>query len=133
MTTSYLFKWFCIPVLGLALAQPADAATPSDPGAVETVEMASFKVRSGVTHEAVLAARRQLQRFLAAAPGYVSSRLVREADGTYTDLVVWRDAAAAHAAAAAAMENADAGAYFALIDETSVVMRHAAVVAVFER
>lgn len=137
MTThSHLFKWFMASVFGLALGQPStagDGAAAASADAVETVEMASFKVRTGVSHEAVLAARQQLQSYLSAAPGYLSSRLVRDADGTYTDLVVWRDAASAHAAAKAALQDADAGAYFALIDEATIVMRHAGVVADFSR
>ena len=69
----------------------------------EIIEWAPFRLRAGVSEEALTQASNALQRdFLQSQPGFVSRRLLRAADGSYVDMVVW----ASEAQAMAAMEQA---------------------------
>ncbi|WP_051208175.1 hypothetical protein [Saccharospirillum impatiens] len=57
-------------------------------------------------------------------PGFVDRHFGTGDNDTFIDLVHWQDMAAAKAAAAAVMQMPEFGAFFALIDETTVQMMH---------
>jgi hypothetical protein len=81
------------------------------------VEWAPFRLVSGATEQALLAASESLQRdFLGRQRGFVRRELLRGADGQWVDLVHWEDEAAAHAVLAAAMESSVCAEYFKLME-----------------
>ena len=80
----------------------------------ETIEVAPFRLRDGVTEARLLEASEAIQRdFLARQPGFLRRDLARAADGRWADVVYWADEPSAHAAMARAGESAACRAYFA--------------------
>jgi hypothetical protein len=80
------------------------------------VEWAPFRLREGITEQALLEASELLQRdFLAGQPGFIRRELLRGADGQWVDLVHWADDAAAQAVFATAMESPVCAEYFKLM------------------
>jgi hypothetical protein len=117
-----------IPLLPAALPfAPADAARA---GAADgsVAEIVTFRLAGATPEAGFLEAARATGPLLAAAPGFVSRRLSRGPDGTWTDHVEWSSFAAAEAAARAIMSNPAAGPFLAAIDPASIVMRHEALV-----
>lgn len=86
----------------------------------------TFRLVAGSEPAAFLEAARATEAPLRGQPGFLRRRLVLGADGQWTDWVEWRDAASAQAAAAAMMEVPAFGPFMAMIDGSSVVMRHEA-------
>ena len=85
-------------------------------GGGEAIELAPFRLRQGVTEDALLAAADAIQRdFLGRQPGFVRRELARGADGRWADVVYWADGAAAEAAMEKAGESAACRAYFELM------------------
>lgn len=111
----------------LALASlvfaPADAVHGAEPTA-GIAEIVRFRLNDGVTDAGFLDATRRMQPVVEAAPGYVSRRLSKNADGSWTDYVVWTDLANAQSAATTIFENPEAEAFGKAIDPASVDMRH---------
>ena len=81
------------------------------------IEWAPFRVRAGVTVEALIAASDQLQAdFLARQPGFVSRELLRGPDQQWTDLVFWESRAAVDTAMQKVADSPACGRYFALME-----------------
>lgn len=81
------------------------------------VEWAPFRVRPGVTTEALIAASDQLHAdFLARQPGFVARELLRGPDEQWTDLVFWENRATAAAAMQRVADSPACGRYFALME-----------------
>ena len=106
----------------LPLPAPADGGRG---GVATCVEMVNFRLVAGTDPAAFLEAARATEAPLRALPGFLRRRLVLGADGQWTDREEWRDAASAQAAGAM-METPAFGAFMAMIDGASVVMRHEA-------
>ncbi|OQW56116.1 MAG: hypothetical protein A4S17_14005 [Proteobacteria bacterium HN_bin10] len=82
----------------------------------EVIEWAPFKLKAGVSEEALLRASQQLQReFLDRQAGFVSRRLLRSGDGSYVDMVVWASQEEAASAMEVAAQSTTCSAYFALM------------------
>lgn len=82
----------------------------------QMIEWAPFQVREGVTEEELLAASHELQSgFLERQAGFVRRELLRGPDGSWCDLVYWKDATAAKSAIAHAMESPACARYFGLM------------------
>ena len=113
-----------LPAALLALA-PADALRAGPPDA-PVAEIVTFRLDTATPEAAFLAAARATGPLLAAAPGFVSPRLSRGADGTWTDHVEWSSLAEAEAAARAILSDPAAGPFLAAIDPSTIVMRHEA-------
>jgi hypothetical protein len=111
------------PVARPALA-PADAARAGANGPV--AEIVTFRLAPGTTEPAFLAAARATGTLLDGAPGFVSRRLSKGADGGWTDHVAWASLAEAGAAAARIMSDPAAAPFLAAIDPASIRMRHEA-------
>jgi antibiotic biosynthesis monooxygenase (ABM) superfamily enzyme len=95
-------------------------APQSDP----VTEIVTFRLAPGVTEAAFLAAARGTEAFVAAAPGFVSRRLSRGEDGTWTDHVEWSSMADAVAASEALMADPAALPFLQAIDPATISMRH---------
>ena len=106
----------------LAALAPADAARGADAGPV--TEIVTFRLAADISEEAFLTAARATGPLLAAEPGFVSRRLSRGEDGTWTDHVAWTDLARAEAAAQRIMAAPAAAPFLTSIDPASIVMRH---------
>lgn len=107
----------------MPLPAPADGGRG---GVAPCVEVVTFRLVAGSEPAAFLEAARATEAPLRGQPGFLRRRLVLGADGQWTDWVEWRDAASAQAAAAAMMEVPAFGPFMAMIDGSSVVMRHEA-------
>lgn len=80
------------------------------------VEWAPFTLAPGVTESTLLEASAQLQAdFLDQCPGFVGRELLRQADGSWCDLVRWRDRTAVDAAMARVSESHACHRYFSLM------------------
>ena len=112
-------------VFALALA-PAEQARGQ--GTAEHVaEIVTFRLQSGVDDAAFLEAAATTIPFVEAAPGFLSRRLTRGVDGTWTDYVVWSSMANAKAAAEALMADPAVLPFLEAIDPESITMRHEAI------
>lgn len=92
------------------------------------IELAEFRLLPGVGDDALTAALRDLDAFLAQQQGFIRRRTLRDGDQC-ADLVEWRDRACANSAAEAVMQSPVAARYFALLDLDSARMRHFDVIA----
>jgi hypothetical protein len=110
-------------ILALAALAPADAVRGGD-AAGPVAEVVTFRLAAGAGEASFLDAARATGPLLAAEPGFVSRRLSKGADGTWTDHVVWTSLAEAEAAAARIMEAPAATPFLMSIDPGSIVMRH---------
>jgi hypothetical protein len=113
-----------LPAALLAFA-PADVAR-GDAADGWVAEIVTFRLLTATSEGAFLNAARATGPLLAAAPGFVSRRLSRGPDGTWTDHVEWTSLAHAEAAADAIMKDPAAGPFLAAIDPATIVMRHEA-------
>jgi hypothetical protein len=89
-------------------------------------EIVTFRLAPGITDTAFLDAARGTGALVAAAPGFVSRRLSRGEDGTWTDHVEWASMDQAVAAARTVMADPAALPFLRAIDPESIAMRHEA-------
>jgi hypothetical protein len=81
------------------------------------IEWAPFRLKPGVSEEALLHASGALQRdFVARQPGFVRRELLRGPGGQWVDLVVWKSRESALAIMDAVAASPACHAYFALMD-----------------
>ena len=117
-----------LPFSLLALATlpfaPADSARADSHLSGPVAEIVTFRVASGTTKEQFIAAARQTEPFVAAAPGFVSRTLTQGEDGVWTDYILWRDMTSAKQMAAAFMDEPSVIPFMQAIDPETVVMRH---------
>ena len=80
------------------------------------VEWAPFTLAEGATEAELLEASAALQKeFLARQDGFVRRELLRSKDGSWCDLVYWRDAASAEAIMSAIADSQICQRYFELM------------------
>lgn len=91
---------------------------------VAIAEIVTFRLAGDVGADTFLALSRTTEGFVRAAPGFVERRLSLGKDGVWTDYVIWRDMAAAQAAASQFPQQDFAPALMAAIDPDSLSMRH---------
>ncbi|MCP8882684.1 hypothetical protein NIM87_04170 [Devosia sp. XJ19-1] len=92
-----------------------------------TTELVTFRL-SGADRDAFIAANAQVNHWVRQQTGFVSRTLSEGADGEWTDIVIWSSAEDAEAAAAQMNQDMDRFEAMAMIEPSSIVMRHAAVV-----
>ncbi len=109
--------------LALAAFAPADAARAGD-AATPVAEIVTFRLVPGTTEPDFLAAARATGPLLAAEAGFLSRRLSKGADGTWTDHVTWGSLPEAEAAGERIMAAPEAQSFLMAIDPASIVMRH---------
>lgn len=119
-------KPFASLALTFAHLAPADAVRAGDSGAV--AEIVTFRLADEVSDAAFVAAARATGPLVRAMPGFLSRRLTRGKDGSWTDHVEWSGLAEAGAAAARIMADPGAAPFISAIDPESIIMRHEAIV-----
>ena len=108
----------------LLLLAPADALRAGGAEGAPVAEIVTFRLAAGVSEGEFLSAVRATEGFVEAAPGFVSRRLSRGEDGTWTDHVEWASMDQAMAAAEALMADPTALPFLMAIDPDSIAMRH---------
>ncbi len=87
-------------------------------------EIVTFRLVPGTAEAPFLAAAAAAQAWLTSAPGFLSRRLSRGEDGTWTDHVAWASRTDALAAADAFPSDPRTEAFLRCIDMKSLAMRH---------
>lgn len=101
--------------------------TPNSTPTPGCLELATFKARPGTDPAEVGLALASAQAWLAAQPGFLSRRLLRdEAQDTWVDEVAWRSAEEAHRAGEAFLSSPVAAAIDRVVDMGSFRCLHAA-------
>jgi hypothetical protein len=112
-----------LPALMLTLcALPADMARAG--GDSPVLEVVSFRLIPGTPEADFLAAARATEAPLRRQHGFLSRQLTRSEDGTWTDHVTWASLPVALAASEAMMAEPAFQPFMALIDLSTVKMRH---------
>jgi hypothetical protein len=89
-------------------------------------ELTSYRAAPGTPDKVVIDAVLGARVWMAAQPGFVGHRLLRDKDGLWTDLAEWTDAAAAEASHAAFNPAHPALApLMAICDLSTLTMRYA--------
>jgi hypothetical protein len=89
------------------------------------VEVSQFRLVAGTDENAFLAAAEQTQsEFLGQQHGFVGRDLLRADDGTWMDIVRFRDAESARAAFVAFARHPGAAPFESMLDPDSVMMTH---------
>ena len=107
---------------------PADAAradTVGDEASGPVLEIVSFRLLEGSDEAAFLDAARGTEALLRERGSLVRRVLVRDAGGLWTDMVEWTSMEAALAAAETVVTHPDFAPFGAMIDPSTVDMRHA--------
>ncbi len=92
------------------------------------LELVSFRLRPGVEQGRFEPALAAVDDFLAGQPGFLSRQVFRADDGTWFDLVRWRDLDSARNAAAAIRSDDRCRDFLDCLDPASVTMTHAQLV-----
>lgn len=96
----------------------------SDQRNATVVEIVTFELVSGASEEALVAQMRRSDAYVCTADGFVDRKLVKSQDGIWTDLVTWRDMAAAKACFDGFMAQSFAADLIALINPETIKMSH---------
>ncbi len=115
---------FSILALATLPFAPADSARADSHLSGPVAEIVTFRVVNGTTNEQFIAAARQTEPFVTAAPGFISRTLTQGEDGVWTDFILWRDMASAKQMATAFMDEPSVMPFMQAIDPETVVMRH---------
>lgn len=110
----------------LVLPAPADALRAGGADAGPVAEIVTFRLAAGISDDAFLVAARATEALVEALPGFVSRRLSRGEDGTWTDHVEWASMDQAMAAAEALTADPAALPFLKAIDPGTIAMRHEA-------
>lgn len=87
-------------------------------------EIVTFRLAAGISTAEFTALMQRTEGFVRTQEGFVSRRLSRGADGSWTDYVVWQDMATAQQVAQAFMQQDFAPDVMAAIAPGSAAMRH---------
>jgi len=116
----------CIPHLALTTLiafAPADAGRAES--AAPVAEIVTFRLADGADAAAFIDAASAMTPFLEKTGAMTLRTLSQDADGLWTDHIIWTSMAAAKSAAEAMMADPAAGPFMSMIDPGSVAMRHA--------
>ena len=94
---------------------------------MKTLELVTFKANEGVSDQEIIEKGLGLTAVLDVMPGFLDRQFAKTDDGEWVDAVTWDTKENAEAAAKAVMEIPQAGAFFALIDQSTMAFRHAAI------
>ncbi|MGR3615478.1 MAG: hypothetical protein ACU0BB_05515 [Paracoccaceae bacterium] len=90
----------------------------------QVAEIVTFTLAPNVSDERFLEISQKSEAFCRQNPGFRQRHLSRDADGSWTDYVVWTDMDTAKAAAASFPDQGFAAELMGAIDPDSVSMRH---------
>ena len=91
----------------------------------KTVEIVTFQTKPGHSAHDVAQAAQAMAGFLHRSGGMIQRTLSQDADGIWTDHILWQTMDDAQNAAAQIATAPEAQAFIAMIDGPSVTMRHA--------
>lgn len=94
------------------------------PMPITCLEVVTLRLASGADRAAFITGAQAVDRLLAVTPGNLGRCLAEAPDGSWIDVVGWRDRAAAEAAAATLPAAQAAQVWFANMDPDSITMRH---------
>lgn len=103
--------------LGQGLAHPASAEA--------VAEVVTMRLKPTVSDTDFLEAARATDTYLAETGAVLSRSLSKDADGLWTDHIVWVSMARSRAVESDAMQRPEFGAFFQLMDESTVQLRRA--------
>ncbi len=101
---------------------PADMARAA--GSEYVAEVVTFTLVEGSDEAAFLSAASAMEPFLKSTGALVQRSLSKGQDGQWTDYIVWTSMEAAKSAAAAMMEQPEAGPFMQMINPEGMVMKH---------
>ena len=88
------------------------------------IVIAAGRLREGVTEEQLIAGSDAFEEgFVRHQPGVLRRELVRDAEGRYADIVVFRDAESVETVMAAEQDSEVCAAFFALFDDQDQTMQ----------
>lgn len=93
------------------------------PAPEPVLEIVRFRLVTGASAAEFLVAARQGEAALAGADGFIRRQLCQAAD-SWADVIEWRSATEAMAAAGWVMTHPDFAGFMAMIDPTTVEMAH---------
>jgi len=108
-------------------AHAPDAARDADDNPTPVAEIVTFRLRPDVSEVAFLEAARATDAFLTASGEMITRTLSVDADGLWTDHIVWTSMTAAKSTAAAALQDPRFGPFMAQIDPAGMTLCHAPV------
>jgi hypothetical protein len=111
-----------VATLGFFIVPTHAEEAPNMSGPV--VEIVTFKLANGVTEDAFIKAGEAAVSFMKTRKGFVSRRLSRSADGTYTDHVTWATIEDAKQSMDASMKEPTLGPFIQSIDPASMKIEH---------
>lgn len=96
------------------------------------VEIVRFRLIAGVSEDELLAASNIMMKELGSLDGFIDRELLRKDDGSWIDMLHWKDMDYAIRATEEALKLPLCLEYFKLIDESSMEMEHYSVMQHFE-
>ncbi|MBD0864860.1 MAG: hypothetical protein GDA36_04220 [Rhodobacteraceae bacterium] len=106
-----------------AAAEALSGAAAADPVA----EIVTFRLNPDVTESQLVDAAKGTITYLDSTGAVISRSLSVDADGLWTDYILWTSMYAAKAAEELAVSRPEFGTFFSLMDENTVNLRHAPV------
>jgi len=100
----------------------------SDQTTASVVEIVTFKLAETASDAAFIAQMTRSNSYISTMPGFVDRKLIKAEDGTWTDLVTWRDMASAQAATDGFMAQEFAKDLVGMIDPETMSMSHQPIV-----
>ena len=92
----------------------------------KTVEIVTFRLNTGCNAQSFAKAAAGIEPFLRETGGMIHRTLSVDAEGLWTDHILWESEEAAQTAATAVMQHPSAATMMGMIDGPSAKMRHAA-------
>lgn len=90
----------------------------------KVIEIVIFSAVEGVTNNQMKLAAQSINPEIKKMKGFISREIVQDHKGKWVDICHWESMDAANSASEALMQNPVAGAYFSLINQSTMVMMH---------
>lgn len=91
---------------------------------IGTIELVIFKTKVNVTKQKVIDSSKLVDTILKDFDGFISRKLAVSNDGTWSDIVYWKDLKSAEYAGQEVLKNTTCQKYFSLIDEKNMQFLH---------
>lgn len=99
---------------------PMARTTRRGNGMRQSAEITSFRMKPGITAKDAVEAGRDIDAWLRRQPGFVSRLMIGNADGTITDIVVWKTERDGRASSGRLMAETASSRFHELVDGGSV-------------
>lgn len=91
------------------------------------LELVTFQAASGISDKDLIDKALKITPILATMPGFIDRYFAQGEDGKWIDVVIWDNIKNAKAAAKAVWEVPEAQAFFSLISQETINLRHATI------